>query len=129
MSFPHPSIMSAKCCIVRYSCSKGRLQYIHYTRWTDERKEHYIFACGQVDKGGGRGLYCNDSNYMENIILTKVTRTGNSLTIVIPKNVCTALNIQRGDQMSFGVYSDDVICIKKLTQRELQNLKPKNIYE
>ena len=74
-------------------------------------------------KGGGRVLYCNYSNYMSNIIITKVVKTGNSLTVVIPKNIC----IQRGDQVSFGVYSDDVICIRKITQRDLLNLKPKNI--
>lgn len=61
---------------------------------------------------------------MSNLIVSKVTKTGNSLTVVIPRNICNALSIQRGDQVSFGVYSDDVICIRKISQRDLLTLKP-----
>lgn len=50
---------------------------------------------------------------------------GNSCAVVIPKNILEALHIERGDQVSFGVYSDDVICIRKISHRELLNLKPK----
>lgn len=63
---------------------------------------------------------------MNDIILTKVIKVGNSCAVVIPRDIRVALDIQRGDQVSFGVYSEDVICIRKISQRELQNLKPQN---
>ena len=63
---------------------------------------------------------------MEQLRITKVIRVGNSLAVVIPKNILGALNMERGDQVSFGVYSDDVICIRKISQCDLLNLKPKN---
>ena len=64
---------------------------------------------------------------MENLIITRVVKNGTSIGVNIPKNICKALNIRQGDQVTFGVYSEDVICIRKITQRDLQNLKPKNI--
>lgn len=65
---------------------------------------------------------------MENLQITRVMRVGSSLAIVIPVNILRALKIERGDQMTFGVYADDVICIRKIQQEDLQKLKPKNIY-
>lgn len=61
---------------------------------------------------------------MNQLRITKVLKTGNSLSIVIPREVRDALGIQRGDQMSFGIYSDDVICIRKISHRDLLKLKP-----
>lgn len=54
-------------------------------------------------------------------------RVGSSLAIVIPVNILRALKIERGDQMTFGIYADDVICIRKIQQAELLKLKPQNI--
>jgi antitoxin component of MazEF toxin-antitoxin module len=62
---------------------------------------------------------------MNTLRLTKIIKVGNSLAVVIPKDILNALSIERGDQVSFGVYSDDVICIRKISQRDLLNLKPK----
>lgn len=76
-------------------------------------------------KGMGRGLYCKYSKYMERITITKIIKNGNSLGVNIPKNILLALDIKRGDQVSFGVYSDDVICIRKISQAELSSLIPK----
>lgn len=64
---------------------------------------------------------------MENLQITRVMRVGSSLAIVIPVNILRALKIERGDQMTFGVYADDVICIRKIQQEDLLKLKPKNI--
>lgn len=61
---------------------------------------------------------------MQNLRITKVIKVGNSHAVVIPRDILVALNIQRGDQVSFGVYSDDVICIRKISQRDLLNLRP-----
>ena len=62
---------------------------------------------------------------MEQIQITKVNKIGNSLGIIIPKNILTALDIQRGDQVSFGVYADDVICLRKISNADLLKLKPR----
>ena len=65
---------------------------------------------------------------MENLQITKMMRVGTSLAIVIPVNILRALKIERGDQMAFGVYADDVICIRKIQQEELLKIKPQNVY-
>ncbi|MBU6430896.1 MAG: AbrB/MazE/SpoVT family DNA-binding domain-containing protein [Patescibacteria group bacterium] len=64
---------------------------------------------------------------MENLQITRVMKVGSSLAIVIPVNILRALKIERGDQMTFGVYADDVICIRKIQQEDLLKLKPQNI--
>lgn len=76
---------------------------------------------------GGRGWEYNDSNDMEYIRTTKIIKTGNSLCVVLPKNILTALKLERGDQVSFWVYDLDTVVIRRVTQTDLQNLKPKNI--
>lgn len=62
---------------------------------------------------------------MENLIITKVMRVGTSLAVVIPVNILRALKIERGDQMAFGVYVEDVICIRKIQQEDLLKIKPR----
>lgn len=62
---------------------------------------------------------------MEKIQLTKIIKVGNSLGVIIPKNILTALNIQRDDQIAFGIYADDVICIHKVSYEDLLKLKPR----
>ena len=54
-------------------------------------------------------------------------RVGSSLAIVIPVNILRALKIERGDQMTFGVYADDVICIRKISAEQLRELRPPQI--
>ena len=62
---------------------------------------------------------------MEQIIITKIIKNGNSLGVNIPKSILLALDIKRGDQVAFGVYSGDVICISKISKKDLLKLKPK----
>jgi len=64
---------------------------------------------------------------MQNLQITKVMRVGSSLAIVIPVNILRALKIERGDQMTFGVYADDVICIRKISAEQLRELRPPQI--
>lgn len=64
---------------------------------------------------------------MEYIRTTKIIKNGTSLAVVIPKEILTALNLQRGDQVSFFVYDLDTIVVRRVTQQDLLNLKPKNI--
>lgn len=64
---------------------------------------------------------------MEYIRTTKIIKTGTSLCVVIPKEILTALNFERGDQVSFFTYDLDTIIIRRVSQIDLENLKPKNI--
>ena len=52
-------------------------------------------------------------------------RVGTSLAVVIPVNILRALKIERGDQMAFGVYVEDVICIRKNSARGFIKIKPR----
>lgn len=64
---------------------------------------------------------------MENLIITKVIKTGTSLCVVIPVKILRALKIERGDQVAFGVYADDVICMRKIQPEDILKMKPKEI--
>lgn len=60
---------------------------------------------------------------MEIVQITKIIKTGNSLCVVIPKNILNALNLQRGDQVVFGIYDDHSLVVRKLQVGELQAIK------
>lgn len=75
----------------------------------------------------GWGLWYNDYNDMEMLKTTKVIKTGTSLCVVIPKNILLALKIERGDQVVFGVDSNNTILIRKISQSDLIKLKPNEI--
>lgn len=62
---------------------------------------------------------------METVRITKVIKTGNSLGVVIPKELLTALNLLRGDQVLFGIYNQNSIVIRKLEADELLAIKQK----
>lgn len=62
---------------------------------------------------------------MEYIRSTKIIKTGTSLCAVIPKIILTALRWKRGDQISFYIYNEDTIVLRKIKEVELQNLKLK----
>ena len=64
---------------------------------------------------------------MERLYFVKVTISGTSLCINIPVEIRRALGIERGDYMSFGVYSEDTICIRKITDEEIRNFKSREI--
>lgn len=54
---------------------------------------------------------------------TKIIKTGTSLCVVIPKNIRHALKMERGDQVVFGIYDDQSLVIRKLSQTDLLKLK------
>ena len=64
---------------------------------------------------------------MEYIRTTKVIKTGTSLCVVIPKAILTALKIERGDQVAFGIYDADTIVVRKLSESDLFKIKPPQI--
>jgi antitoxin component of MazEF toxin-antitoxin module len=61
---------------------------------------------------------------MENIKLSKVTRLGNGLAIVIPRAVLQSMNIKRGDHVVVAVYDKNIFAVRKIPQQELRDLKP-----
>lgn len=71
---------------------------------------------------GGRGIPYNDNNDMEQIRITKVIRTGTSLCVVIPKEILHALNLQRGDQVCFGILDGNSLVVRKISHEEFQRL-------
>lgn len=75
---------------------------------------------------GGDISYTNCYN-MENLQIVRIIKVGNSLAVVIPVNILRALKIQRGDAIAFGVYENDNILIRKITQNDLARLKPHEI--
>lgn len=64
---------------------------------------------------------------MENIHISKIIKTGSSYGIVLTKEILTAYNMQRGDYIVFGFLSDEVLAMRKLTEKEKAELKPKPI--
>lgn len=74
---------------------------------------------------GGDIWYTNDYN-MEVLTIHKIIKVGDSLGVVIPKNILDGLGWQRGDQMVFGVYDVDALCICRISQEKLKELRPQN---
>lgn len=76
---------------------------------------------------GGRDMYYTYYMNIENVLVTKVTKLGSSLGIVVPKPILTELNICRGDYIVFGGYAPDQFCARKLSADEIRQMKPKII--
>lgn len=59
--------------------------------------------------------------------MNKVLKVGGSLGITIPTEILAALDIKRGDYISFGVFQDKCFVVRVLTDDERLILKPKVI--
>lgn len=59
--------------------------------------------------------------------IMKIQKVGTSLAVVLPVGVLRALNLERGDMMAVGIYEEDVICIRKISQKQLQEFRPPQI--
>lgn len=64
---------------------------------------------------------------MDNLFVSKVTKVGTSLAVVIPVAVLRGLKIERGDRLSFAVYEDQTFVCRLITDVESAALKPKQI--
>ena len=64
---------------------------------------------------------------MRNTYITKIQRVGSSSGVVIPRVVMKAQGIERGDRAIFAVYGERQFCFRILTDKELQELQPKQI--
>lgn len=60
---------------------------------------------------------------MQNYTITKIIRIGTSLGVVLPKNILTALTLQRGDQVVFGAGEYDTLIIRKISDEKLLPVK------
>lgn len=63
---------------------------------------------------------------MGTIYLTKISKIGTSQGVIIPKPILNAFRWQRGDALVFGFQGDDQLFIKRLTDIEINQLKPQN---
>lgn len=57
----------------------------------------------------------------------KVFKAGNSLGVVIPKQMCDALQINRGDFVVVFLYVEDKIIIQRLNPDEAKSLLEKDV--
>lgn len=54
----------------------------------------------------------------------RVIKTGNSLSVVLPVEITRALEIKRGDLVTYGVLTAGEIIIRKLGDDEVKSLNP-----
>lgn len=78
---------------------------------------------GKTKIGDGRDIYYNNCNYMEDLYLTKIVKVGNSLAVVVPKNVLHGLDWKRGDRVVFTFGYDDTLIVKKVDDETIRRLK------
>lgn len=52
---------------------------------------------------------------MQDLTLARVHKNGSSNAVVIPRQICKALQIDRGDQLILGVARGGIITLRKLT--------------
>lgn len=54
-------------------------------------------------------------------------KVGDSLAVTLPASVCRALNIQRGDVVTIGVFEENTVVVRRLTRDDLKNIQPEQI--
>lgn len=64
---------------------------------------------------------------MQTIFITKIIRVGNSLGVLIPSEILKGYHWERGDILVFGFAGQDHLYIKKLSDKEINDLKPNEI--
>ena len=92
--------------------------------------EYFLLQTAKVEKlwtthlyrGWGR-VYTNDYN-MENIKVGKVIKVGSSLAVVVPAQLARAMNLERGDQIVYAIFSKNQFVVRRLTDEELRAMKP-----
>jgi antitoxin component of MazEF toxin-antitoxin module len=60
---------------------------------------------------------------METLDITKLVRVGTSYGVIIPVHILRALHIERGDHVVFAVGHDDVICMRKVSDDTVLQIK------
>jgi len=72
----------------------------------------------------GGALEYNDYYYMESVFITKILKIGTSHGVVIPAEVLRGYHWQRGDFLIFGFAGNEQLYLKRLSDVDLQKLKP-----
>lgn len=76
-------------------------------------------------QGGGVNTYNNDmSRYV--LRVTRLTKVGTSLGIIIPREIAKTYNWQRGDDLIYVFASDDTLSIRKLNDKEIRALQERD---
>ncbi len=73
---------------------------------------------------GGCSRYYNNSYNMETFYITKIIKVGNSYGIIIPQEILNGFHWQRGDHLIFGFGGTEQIFLKRLTDKDMEKLKP-----
>ena len=60
---------------------------------------------------------------MEELHITKIVKMGNSLGIIIPSNILKGYKWERGDRLIFGMTADNVLSVKRPSDKEFKELK------
>ena len=74
-----------------------------------------------------RGLWYTNYTNMESVFITKIIRVGTSNAVVIPVEILNGYHWQRGDILIFGFAGSEQLLLKRLTDKELKELKPHDI--
>lgn len=64
---------------------------------------------------------------MLNVRLQTVIKVGTSLAVILPADVCRALGISRGDAVTLGIFEQNTIVVRRLTNEDLKTLRPQQI--
>lgn len=64
---------------------------------------------------------------METLTLTKLTRVGNSLAVIIPRPFRDVVGWQRGDHLVLSVLVGDVVAVRRPSDEEIRALKSHTI--
>lgn len=60
---------------------------------------------------------------MKSLFTTRIFRSGSSNVIALPREILKAYKWDRGDQLVYGINSEQVLFIRKLTDKEITELK------
>lgn len=61
---------------------------------------------------------------MQTVFITKIIKVGSSQGIVIPIPILHGMKWNRGDFVVFGFGGNDQILLRRLTDKELRDMKP-----
>lgn len=64
---------------------------------------------------------------MQIVRLQRVIKVGPSLAVVVPVDVRRALGINRGDTVTIGIFEENTIVIRRLSDEEIKSLRPQQI--
>lgn len=63
---------------------------------------------------------------MESFFITKLIKVGTSQGIVIPREILDAYKWERGDVLVFGFAGTEQLLVKRVSDVEIQKLKPQH---